>query len=111
MRPTAHILLTFAVAAAVCLAGCSGTTAYPTPDGSGNQVGVTPLSMGPNDTCPLATGWPVAGNLTADGDFDGAPLPPTSQGHVFYGAGFIGPTLWLVGGAGIDLINYTYWLS
>jgi len=112
MRPTAPIAFALAIAATVCLTGCSATAAYPTLGGSAHQVGVTPLSMGPDDTCPVASGWPVAGNLTPDGDFDGATLPPTSQGHVFYGAGtFITPTLWLVGGAGIDFVNFTYWPS
>jgi Protein of unknown function (DUF642) len=112
MRPTAHFALALAIAATACLAGCSGTAAYPAPNGSAYQGGTTPLSMGPNDTCPLGTGWPVLGNLTPDGDFDSVPMPPTSQGHVFYGAGgFINPTLWFVGGAGIDFVNTTYWLS
>jgi hypothetical protein len=112
MRPITPIAFALGSAATICLAGCVGTAANPTLDGGTHQVGVTRLSVRPDDTCPAATGWPVAGNLTPDGDFHGATLPPTSQGHVFYGPNvFILPTAWKVGGAGIDFVNTTYWLS
>jgi hypothetical protein len=121
MRSLVSLICVLGVATSQ-LTGCYAASSAPVPNAGGSQSGElsTPFMRGiglqrlirPDDTCPVAVGWPIAGNLTPDGDFDGAPLPPTSAGHVFYPANnYITSTQWLVGGVGIDFVNFTYWPS
>jgi len=111
MRSLVPVACALAIAVAV-LTGCYGTSSAPVPNAAVRQTGGFARFVPPPDTCPGASNWPIPGNLTPDGDFHGATLPPTSQGHVFYGPNtYIAPTLWLVGGAGIDFVNFTYWPS
>ena len=107
--------------AGAAFAGCSSANSVPKTLGPNSGLSTqSPLNVGvaiqrrplagSSGFCPLAVGWPVPGNRTPDGDFDGAPMPPLSQGHVQYN-GVITGTNWTATGAGIDLVNTVYWPS
>ena len=116
MIATSRNLLVLAAVAVLPMTGCSGVggPAQSIPAASQQVVGLSAAShtagkgMRPLDgTCePAAAPWPIAGNLTPDGDFSDAVGP---NGDATYFPGPLSTTSWHVMKYDVDLVDSTYW--